>query len=295
MSPQSRLRVWLLVVAGLRSVSVVMALASPDILAHSVFAAAPQELTALGARLFAAWTLVTSCLCILCAQEGADPGTSTFTATAFSFVVALALFVPELALHETMTLRSAASPMIIASTSLVWMAVVRWPGRGASYWLGVVAGTSALVITGAMAHDAHRTGFPGRLDASLIWDEASARTLFAQLGASGRAAYRAMYLAPLGDVALPLCYAPALGALCWRCVPTARVRTAGLSLLAGACDLVENAAVLTLLDSYPHWSEASQQLALRVGPWATAGKWTLLTTTLAVLVSHALARRDRVR
>ena len=78
---QSSLRVWLLIVAGLRSLSVVVALLWPEVLARSVFAAAPQELTALGARVFACWTLTTCCLCVLCANEGADLATSTCTLT----------------------------------------------------------------------------------------------------------------------------------------------------------------------------------------------------------------------
>ena len=165
MSPaQSSLRVWLLVVAGLRSLSVVVALLWPEVLARSVFAAAPQELTALGARVFACWTLLTCCLCVLCAMEGADPSTSTFMATAFSFVVALALFVAELALHATMTPTSAASPIIIAGTSLAWMAVVRWPGRGLSYWVLAATGTAAAVVTAvALGQGAHGTGFPVEL------------------------------------------------------------------------------------------------------------------------------------
>ena len=32
--------------------------------------------------------------------------------------------------------------MIIASTSLVWMGVVRWPGRGASFWVVAATGTA---------------------------------------------------------------------------------------------------------------------------------------------------------
>ena len=39
---------------------------------------------------------------------------------------------------------------------------------------------------------------------------------------------------------------------------------------------------------YPNWSEASQRLALHAGPWATLGKWVLLTSTFAVLGRHAL-------
>ena len=164
MSPaQSSLRVWLLFVAGLRALSVVVALLWPEVLARSVFAAAPHELTPLGARVFACWTLTTCCLCVLCAKEGADPSTSTFTATAFSFVLALVLFAPELALHGTMTPSSAASPMAIAGASLVWMAVVRWPRRRLAYWLLDAGTAAALVAAAAIGHRAQRTGLAAEL------------------------------------------------------------------------------------------------------------------------------------
>lgn len=290
---QSSLRIWLNLVAGLRMLSVIVAITRPETLGRKLFAASSQELTALGARVFASWTLTTCCLCILCANEGADPSSSIYVATAFSFGVALALFLQELAYHRTMTLQSAMSPMLVAIISLVWMGVVRWPGRGVSFWVLVVASTATILVAAAMAIDAYLTGFPERLDASLLWHEESARSLFSQLGASGRAAYQAMYLAPLGDLALPLCYAPALSALCWRCFPRAsRARAAAvlLPLLAGACDLVENASVLTLLKSYPSWSEASSQRALCIGPLATIAKWAALTSTLALLGQHAVMR-----
>ena len=120
-----------------------------------------------------------------------------------------------------------------------------------------------------------------------------ARVLLSQLGVTGRAAYRGMYLAPLGDLTLPICYATALGALCWRCLPgagRARAAVVLLPLLAGSSDLVENLSVLTLLESYPSWSEASPQLALRIGPRATLGKWISLMATLALLVRLTLRR-----
>lgn len=293
MNAQSSLCIWLRIVAGLRMLSVVLALTQPKMLARSIFANAPHELTSLGARVFSSWTLMTCSLCILCAGEGADPSSSIFVATAFSFGIALMLFLPELSYHGTMTLQSAASPMIVASTSLAWMGVVRWPRRDVSFWVAVVTSTATILVAAAMALDAHRTGFPDRLDASLLWDADSARVLLSQLGVTGRAAYRGMYLAPLGDLTLPICYGTALGALCWRCLPgagRARAAVVLLPLLAGSCDLVENMSVLTLLESYPSWSEASPQLALRIGPRATLGKWISLMATLALLLRLALRR-----
>ena len=102
---QSSLRVWLLIVAGLRSLSVAVALLWPEVLARSVFAAVPQELTALGARVFACWTLTTCCLCVLCAKEGADP--STFTLLTLTLTLTLT---PTLTLTLTPTLTKAPTP-----------------------------------------------------------------------------------------------------------------------------------------------------------------------------------------
>lgn len=286
---QASLRIWLQIVAGLRMFSVILGLFRPEILAKSIFAAAAHELTPLGARIFSSWTLTTCALCMLCANEGADPSSSIFVATALSFGVALALFLPELAHHGTMTLQSAASPLIIASTSLVWMGMVRWPRRDMSFWIALVAGIVTIVLVTAMAIDEYKLGFPDRLDASLCWDAESARTLLTKLGVSGRAAYRGMYLAPLGDFTLPICYGIALGALCWRCCRHAgRSHAVLLPLLAASCDLIENMSILTLLESYPNWSEDSPRLVLRIGPYATLGKWGALTATLALLVRHAL-------
>ena len=52
----------------------------------------------------------------------------------------------------------------------------------------------------------------------------------------------------------------------------------------------------TILESFPNWDhDAWPQRALRVGPWATLGKWALLTASVAVLVArHALFRSVHV-
>ena len=281
------LRAWLLAVAALRLISVAIALLHPASLARRVFAAAPEQLTPLGARVFGAWTATSCVLCGLCASEGADPATATFSATAWSFVVALALFVPEAAARQgSMTVGSAGSPLAIAATSLVWMAAVRWPGRDASLWAVAIAGSASVAVAAAMLRTEAAMGFPDRLDASLAWDESSAAERLARLGPSGRREYRAMYVSPLGDMALPLCYAPALAALCWRSF--SRRPLALLPLLAGACDLLENVSVLRLLDTFPRLEQAP--LALAVGPWATFGKWAGLALTFALLAAHARAR-----
>jgi allantoin racemase len=285
------LRVWLLVVAALRMLSVALALAQPDVLAQRVFTAAPEQLTPLGARVFAAWTATSGGLTLLCAWEGPHPTSSTYLATALSFTLVLGLFLPELALHHTMTLASLASPASVALISLVWMARVRWPRKGLTFWVGVWTGLATLLVVCGMGADLLALGFPDRLDALLLWNEPTARALLSQLGPAGRQAYAAMYFTPQGDLVLPMCYAPALAALC-RC-RSSRRRAAVLvpPLLAGACDLVENWSVIALLRSYPDWSGVP--LALRLGPWATLGKWVGLTTTCAGLVVGAVSTPKR--
>ena len=324
------LPLWLLVVALLRLLSIYLALKSPETLAQSLFAAAPSELTPLGARVFAAWTGTTCVLCLLCAYEGANPTTPIYLATALSFVVALALFIPELAVHSTMTWQSIASPALVASASLAWMAAARWkPMLTASHLLKAGAACTVLV-EGHMLFRQAADDWPDRLDTYLFWDESIARALLDDLGADGRAAYVRFYTHPLGDLALPFCYGVGLSGLCHLRLsrrtraadlltadPLVEAMASGLSILAVAlpllaalCDLAENLSVLTLLlESYPPASESSYrssyrrarptadfspesvQLGLAVGPKATLAKWALLALTAALLAGSALGRR----
>ena len=115
---------WLLVVAALRFLSIGIALFRPQRLQLSLFAGAPEQLTPLAARLFAAWTASTGSLLVVCALDGARPRTAVFAASALSFVLVLAVFAPEVAVHGTMTPASVATPAVVASTSLAWMLVV---------------------------------------------------------------------------------------------------------------------------------------------------------------------------
>jgi hypothetical protein len=115
---------WLYSVAALRLLSVVIGVARVDAFRLMVYPLAPEEVTPLVGRVFATWTLTTCALCVCCARTGGDPQSSVFAATLFSFFTALAHYVSELVVFNTVTVRTAASPLVVASISIVWMLAV---------------------------------------------------------------------------------------------------------------------------------------------------------------------------
>ena len=144
------------------------------------------------------------------------------------------------------------------------------------------AGLVATVVVGtALLRDSTRAG---RLDTAGVWDERSARSLFDALGDAGRAAYVRFYERPLGDMLFPACYAAWLGGALWRACPPNRRLLAATPLVAAACDFVENVSVLALLGAYPAWDGSHARLALRFGPFASAGKWMCLAATAMLLL-----------
>jgi hypothetical protein len=76
----------------------------------------PQTVNDLYGRLFATWTLLTCGLCLICARHPTNP--AIYGATLLSFVVALAHFTTELLVFRTMSLKGAASPMVVAGEFL---------------------------------------------------------------------------------------------------------------------------------------------------------------------------------
>lgn len=114
---------WLVLVGALRVLSTVMGLMNPAVLQQSLYPLA-QEFTPLAGRIFAAWTGVTCALCFLCAHSGCAPDSPVFMATMASFVLALAHFGMELVVFKTMSVRSIASPGIVATISLCWMSAL---------------------------------------------------------------------------------------------------------------------------------------------------------------------------
>jgi Erg28 like protein len=71
------------------------------------------------ARVFAVWTTMTCVLCVLSAF--ALRSVPILVATIFSFAAALGFFALELAVFRTMSLRTFASPCVVASAALVWL------------------------------------------------------------------------------------------------------------------------------------------------------------------------------
>jgi hypothetical protein len=78
-------------------------------------------------RLFATWTLLTCGLCLICARSPTNP--AIYGATLLSFVVALVHFVTELLVFKTMSIKGAASPMVVAGASWRRWVVRLWEER----------------------------------------------------------------------------------------------------------------------------------------------------------------------
>ncbi|KAL1503486.1 hypothetical protein AB1Y20_011970 [Prymnesium parvum] len=121
---------------------------------------------------------------------------------------------------------------------------------------------------------------PARLDTTFPWDEAAARALFAQLGQSVPDDYDVFYLSPTRDLGLPFCYAVCFAA--WFVVRGQHAR-ALLPLIGGVADLTENFSIFSLRKAYPDFSGPRAELALAVGPVATAIKWVCFLLSILLL------------
>ena len=112
---------WLFFAAALRMLSVVLGVASPDVFKTRVYRLRPDYVNPLLGRTFAAWTLVTCMLCVLCGLRMEEEPT-LYLATLGSFAVALVKFAAELLVFKTVDVKGATSPGVIATVSVVWMA-----------------------------------------------------------------------------------------------------------------------------------------------------------------------------
>lgn len=112
---------WLFFAAALRMLSVFIGVGKPDVFKTRVYRVRPDYVNPLLGRTFAAWTLVTCMLCVLCGLRMAEEPT-LYLATLSSFVVALVKFAGELLVFKTVDVKGAMSPVVIATVSVVWMA-----------------------------------------------------------------------------------------------------------------------------------------------------------------------------
>ncbi|EFA86465.1 hypothetical protein PPL_00258 [Heterostelium album PN500] len=117
------IQIWLLVVAGLRALGFSQALFNIGRLRTNVYSGNPTQVTGLTARLFAAWTLMSFTLCVATAY---NPYNQTlFTVTWTSFVYALLHFLTETLIFKSSSFKDAIPPFIVATTSIVWMVLVK--------------------------------------------------------------------------------------------------------------------------------------------------------------------------
>lgn len=114
------LRRWLVFVACLRLFSVGLGYAAPHRFQINLYSKQPELVTDLTGRTFAAWTLTTCLLCLVCARNPCVP--SIYGATLLSFIVAIVHFVLELFVFQTISLFNALQPLAIAGVSTLWMA-----------------------------------------------------------------------------------------------------------------------------------------------------------------------------
>ncbi|GAB4822498.1 hypothetical protein N2152v2_009544 [Parachlorella kessleri] len=114
------LRRWLVFVALLRLFSVGLGYAAPHRFQTNLYTKKPELVTDLTGRTFAAWTLTTCLLCLICARNPCVP--SIYGATLLSFVLALLHFSLELVVFKTMAWQFALQPMVVAGISALWMA-----------------------------------------------------------------------------------------------------------------------------------------------------------------------------
>ena len=109
---------------------VVLGYLYPTTLSENVFAGALAESTHLQTRTFAVWTTTSCMLCLLCARNIGNR--DIYAATFGSFLIALGFFLLEHFVYETVPLKRAMQPLVVATVSILWM------GAGWNYYTDYV-------------------------------------------------------------------------------------------------------------------------------------------------------------
>jgi len=115
------LQYWLLVMAFLRSISVVSGFlpSGSSTFQQFLYSKAKGDMTPLAARLMAVWTVLTCAACIWCSLNIHDRG--LYELTMFTMLVAFVFFVFEFFVHKTVPKKIMFTTGGVAGLSFVWM------------------------------------------------------------------------------------------------------------------------------------------------------------------------------
>lgn len=112
---------WLVFAGCLRLFSVYLGYFDPDKFKIAVYNVKPFLVNGLQGRTFAAWTLLSSTLCIICSRQ--PKNRTLYGATLFSFFVALAYLSAEVVIFETMSWKTIITPGLVAVPSVIVMSL----------------------------------------------------------------------------------------------------------------------------------------------------------------------------
>jgi len=110
---------WLMFVSGLSIFGALQAFYDTHILKTNQFSLKPNEVTQLAAKLFGAWTLVTSIVRFQCANNLDNK--VLYGITRQTFFIALGIYGWEFLVHQSIPLIPFLAPCIVASSSIIWM------------------------------------------------------------------------------------------------------------------------------------------------------------------------------
>jgi len=110
---------WLMIVSGLSIFGSLQAFYHTHTLQTRQFSLKPEEVTPLAAKLFGAWTLITSIVRLRCAFNLENK--VLYSTTLQTFIVALGLYGWEYFVSQSIPFIPVMGPGIVATTSLIWM------------------------------------------------------------------------------------------------------------------------------------------------------------------------------
>jgi len=115
------LKIWLIFIAFLSIIGTIVGSIDPNQIKFYQFPGNPAEVTAFAGRLFGAWTFLACIVRLICAFHLNEKG--IYLATQCTFIIALIFYGFEILFSGNTTIDRAITPLIIASTSTIWMFV----------------------------------------------------------------------------------------------------------------------------------------------------------------------------